>query len=523
MNFIFLVFPALLLIAGIYAAFRGIGSVIAEKAAIKTNLRALADGNFIPYGKKIPVEKYYYLRLKIILFTVAVILTVTIMIFVMLRISGFLNPGLLNGDSGEIFRIVIITAFAAVSVGAVAAGFFSSMITGPIQKLKRRIESVRSAGDLAKLADIKITIESRDEIAVLGNTINEMIQRLVNTVAGSSDILAGREIQKKFLPLDSDKNGNKLSSGYKDTENAVFFGYYEGAGGISGDYFDYRDIDGRYYAIIKCDVAGKGIPAALIMVQVATMFINYFKQWNPAGGDTQIEEVVYQINGFIETLGFEDRFAALALCIFDTETGDLHFCNAGDNIINIFDSSYGKMKSVKLPETPAAGALSNSTVELKGGYKVQTLSLKHGDILFLYTDGIEEAKRGDEVFGSERVHQIINAVMNRGVYNLGKRQNFKDDLLFDFTFCEGGVDEVIMALIAVEKIFRCYPNPKNGRDERMRIDKKADAFLKKYFFQYENYCSKTSECPENDSYICYTCLNEDEQYDDFAILGIMRK
>ena len=52
MNFIFLVFPALLLIGGIYAAFRGIGSVIAEKAAIKTNLRALADGNFIPYEKK---------------------------------------------------------------------------------------------------------------------------------------------------------------------------------------------------------------------------------------------------------------------------------------------------------------------------------------------------------------------------------------------------------------------------------------------------------------------------------------
>ena len=52
------------------------------------------------------------------------------------------------------------------------------------------------------------------------------------------------------------------------------FGYYEGAKGVSGDYFDFKRLDDTHYAMIKCDVSGKGVAAALIMVEVATLFIN---------------------------------------------------------------------------------------------------------------------------------------------------------------------------------------------------------------------------------------------------------
>jgi hypothetical protein len=363
--------------------------------------------------------------------------------------------------------------------------------------------------------------------AAVRKKTNYVIQKREKTVA-ALDLSAGREIQKKFLPLESDKNGNKLNFGGKETKNASFFGYYQEAEGLSGDYFDYQDIDGRRYAIIKCDVAGKGIPAALIMVQVATIFLNYFRVGDPAH---QMEKVVYRINAFIEKLGFRGRFAAFAFCIFDTATGDLHFCNAGDNIIHIFDSSEGRVKKIILPETPAAGALPNDMVESKGGYRVQTLSLDHGDILLLYTDGIEDARRKYRNTGHEHgemgtgwVHKVINTVMNRGVYTASKRHNSKEhELQFDFSGCQGGVDEVVTALIAVEKMFRCHHNPKAGRNDWAMIDKKVDTFLRAHFVQYRNYCINVYECPENDAYLYYTCLQEDEQYDDLAVLGIKRK
>ena len=453
----------------------------------------------------------------------------------------------------RLLQTTLLLALCALAAGIIGALVLSSLIVQPIRKLVRHVEAIRDAEYMEELAEAKIYINSRDEIAMLGDTINEMTQGLVRGASAALDISIGREIQKKFLPLEMDQHGNKLSSGSMDTKSASFFGYYEGAHGISGDYFDYKNIDGRYYAIIKCDIAGKGIPAALIMIQVATMFLNYFKEWEPSSAGIRIEEAVYQINSFIETLGFKGRFAAFTLCIFDSQTGDLHFCNAGDNIIHICDFSEKCIKSITLPATPAAGALPNSMVETMGGYQVQTMTLDHNDILLLYTDGIEEAKRmfrdmsyrgiictvgntgephgnhvvgekGEEM-GTKRVYDIVNAVLKQQTYSLYKWHNPEGEqsLTFDFSACKGKAEDIIMALISVEKMFRCYRHPRATETNRVLVDKKIDAFLKKHFLQYQHYCGRTREYLGNDAYLYYTHLMEDEQYDDLSILGIKRK
>jgi len=452
-----------------------------------------------------------------------------------------------------ILRIITIVALAALLIGIAGAFVLSTLIIKPIGKLVSHIEIVRDTEDKSKLSGVDIKIKTKDEIAILGNTINDMTQGLVKAALAASDLSIGKEIQKKFIPLDLDNNGNKQTSGFKKTQNLDFFGYYEGAKGVSGDYFDYKDLDGRYYAIIKCDVAGKGIPAALIMIQIATMFVNHFKKWKPNEKGMRIEEVVYQINDFIEALGFKGRFAAFTLCILDSITGVVRFCNAGDNVVHLYDASEGAVKTITLPETPATGVLPNLMIEASGGYKTQTITIDHGDILLLYTDGIEEAKRkfrsgefkeiicthgpvdtphenhlcgqADEEMGPERVKSIINAVMAREVYTLKKFHDPEGDigLQFDFSTCEGKVEEVIMAMVSVEKMFRCYKNPKAGENLRFLVDKKVDEFLKKHFLQYIHYCSHTKEYRENEAYMYYTNVEEDEQYDDLTILGIKRK
>jgi Serine phosphatase RsbU, regulator of sigma subunit len=452
-----------------------------------------------------------------------------------------------------LLRTILIAALAATLMGITGAFIFSTLIISPIQKLVSHIEIIRDTENKAKLDGVDIHIPAKDELAILGDTINDMTHGLVKAALAASDLLIGKEIQKKFIPLDLDSRGNKQTSGSKEAVNLSFFGYYEGAKGVSGDYFDYKDLDGRYYAIIKSDVAGKGIPAALIMIQVATMFINYFKQWKQNTRRMHIEEVVYQINEFIETLAFEGRFAAFTLCLFDSKTGKARFCNAGDNIVHLYDASEGRLKTITLPQSPAAGILPNYMIESKGGYSVQTVTVDHGDILLLYTDGIEEAKRkfrsggfkeitctegpagarhenhlcgqAGEEMSPERVEAIINAVMANKTYTLKKCHDPEGDteLQFDFSACKGSAEEVIMAMVSAEKMFRCYKNPNDGEESRVLVDKKADGFLKKHFLQYMRYCIQTKEYPENEAYMYYTHLKEDEQYDDLTILGIKRK
>ncbi|MDR2767202.1 MAG: SpoIIE family protein phosphatase [Treponema sp.] len=452
-----------------------------------------------------------------------------------------------------LLRVIVIIALAAIAIGALGALVLSTLIIRPITRLVSHVERIRDTEDKTRLEGVDIEIKSTDEIAVLGNTINEMTHGLVKAAAAAADLSLGKEIQKKFIPLELNREGNKLTSGYKDFKNVEFFGYYEGAKGVSGDYFDYQDLDDRYFAIIKCDVAGKGIPAALIMIQVATMFISFFRRWKPDEKGLHIEDLVYQINDFLETLGFKGRFAAFTLALFDSQTGLVRFCNAGDNIVHLFDASEGRMKTISLRETPATGVLPNFLVESKGGYRVQTVTIDRGDILFLYTDGIEEAKRrfrneefreiiceegekdtphathtvgqGDEEMGPDRVEGIINAVMNKQVYTLHKYHNPEgenNDLTFDFTGCEGKVEETVLAMVSVEKIFRMYKDPKAGDDARVLVDKRVDGFLKKHFLQYRTYCYDTKEASD-DAYLYYTRVREDDQYDDLTILGVNRK
>ncbi len=239
--------------------------------------------------------------------------------------------------------------------------------------------------------------------------------------------------------------------------------------------------------------------------------------------------------------------------MFDSVTGIVRFCNAGDNIIHFYDASENKIKAVTLPTTPATGVLPNFMIETTGGYKVQTMTIDKGDMLLLFTDGIEEAKRkfrdsnfkeivctevppdtphenhlggqGDEEMGPDRVEAIINAVMAGEVYTMRKYHNPEEvtELQFDFSTCQGKVEEVIMALVSVEKMFRCYKDPAAGEDSRILVDKKVDEFLKNHFIQYRRYCAHTKEFAENEAYMYYTNVKEDEQYDDLTILGIKRK
>jgi len=448
-----------------------------------------------------------------------------------------------------------LIALIAVLIGVVGALVLASIIISPIRKLAAHVAMIRDTEDKEALEGKDIALKSRDEIGLLGETINDMTHGLVKAAAASKDLTVGKEVQKMFIPLETDSSGKKLTCGSSSDANADFFGYYEGAKGVSGDYFDYIKLDDRHYALIKCDVAGKGVPAALIMVEVATLFLDYFKDWKYEKQGYRLDLVVSRINDLIESRGFKGRFAAFTMAIFDSASGDMYVCNAGDNLMHVYDASSRKMRLVTLPECSAAGVFPSFMVDMKGGFKVVKQRLNPGDVAFFYTDGIEEAKRlfrtedlavytcaepglekeaphgnhsvgqDNEELGPERVNAIIEAVLNRRKYSLSKWHNPERDAAYDFDFtdCEGTIEEAILALVSVEKVFRMYLDPKATEFDRVQVDRKVDGFLNRHFKQYSVYCGKRKDHQEHQEYLYYTNVREDAQYDDLTILGIKKR
>ncbi|MCR5290828.1 MAG: SpoIIE family protein phosphatase [Treponema sp.] len=446
-----------------------------------------------------------------------------------------------------------IIALFAVVIGIIGSLIVATIIVRPIRKLVAHVAMIGETRDKEKLIGKDIVVTSHDEIGELGETVNEMTHGLIKAAQEEHLLIDGKVVQQTFLPLNVAGNGAKeTTSKFKDT-NIECFGYYEGASSVSGDYYDYKKLDSRWFVTIKCDVSGHGVPAALIMTVVATLFRKYFENWTFAKNGIRINELVVQINDFIESLGLKGKFATIILCLLDMESGTVYACNAGDNIVHVYDKAQHKIHTIHLTETPAAGPLPSFMVELKGGFKVEKIHLNRGDVLFLYTDGIEESTRKfrnsnceiipcaepglaenavhenhkvgqtSEQLEPERIRNIIEAVFAKKTYTLKKYHcpNENETLLFDFTHCDGTIEEAILALISVEKVFRLYKDPFATDIDSVRVDKKIDAFLQKHFNLYDVYCNE-KEIPSDGSYVFYKNCKEDEQLDDLTLVALCR-
>lgn len=466
------------------------------------------------------------------------------MIFVKVSTQSLIEE--LSQTKTTIRNISITMILLALLAAFISSIIVSTIIVSPLNKLVKHLAKIRDTDDKAKLEGKDIKIKSRDEIGMLSETVNEMTHGLIDAAKASKNLTLGKEIQTKFIPLQTDQNGNTLTTGSLKAKGADFFSYYAGADELSGDYFDYKQLDENHFAIIKCDVSGHGVPAALIMVEVATLFLNYFNHWNmknPAQG-TNLAPVVGQINDLLESRGFKGRFAAFTLGILNTKTGEIYFCNAGDNQVHLYDSETRTKKIITLQETPAAGIFPTDLVDMKGGYKVSKVCLKKNDVLFLYTDGIEEAKRlirrsdgsvilskgnnrdeeMSEEFSPERVKDIIEAVFDQRLYTLKKNMEGEVPLEFnfDFTRMEASAENAIMALVSIEKIFRIYKPYKENGSEKIKVDKKIDFFLRLCFKEYSDYCSQRVEDEEDQTSLYYMGLCQDPQYDDLTLVSVKK-
>lgn len=450
-----------------------------------------------------------------------------------------------------LIRIILIISLIVVVIGFAGSFFLASITVNPIKRVVKGLEKIRDTEDKSQLKGHIITVKSKDELSLLADTVNQMTMGLVKAAEAAKDLTVGKEVQKMFIPLEKKRSGEYATTGSEENDDIEFFGYYEGAKGVSGDYFYYMRLDDEYYTVIKCDVAGKGVPAALIMVEVASIYLNYFKDWTYKNKGIKLDKLVSRTNDLLEERKFQGRFAALNVGIINIKTGKSWFCNAGDNLMIMWDESRGTVIQKELPEAPAAGVFPSMLVEMKNGFKQEPIKLDRGDIIFLATDGLEEAKRfyrdsnynritkkipsanenepdeeiDGEEFTLERFKAIIDAVFSMGTFKLELElaPNPEEEMVFNFNECEGKLDEAVMAIISVEKIFRMVPDPNAGAEDRIMIDPVVDDFLQKHFVQYRKYFNNPVDVSENPDYRFYTHLKEDEQYDDLTIVAIKKK
>ncbi|MBN2546326.1 MAG: SpoIIE family protein phosphatase [Spirochaetes bacterium] len=307
-------------------------------------------------------------------------------------------------------QLALIVTLIAILISIFGAIILASTTIKPIKKMSKHVNIISTTDDYEKLLGTeneKIEVKTRDEIGILASSINEMTAKLIEKAKADKQMILGKEIQKKFISLEPHQ-----------TDYIDIYGFYEGAKGVSGDYFNYKKLDDDHYAFIICDVAGKAVPAALIMVQISTIFDSYFTNFNPKSRKLETVSIVNIINDTVAEREFTGRFAAILVIILNIKTGKALLTNAGYTQMLVYRNLKKEAEWLKLNSDSGAAGIFPASM-LPHPYVQEEIKINKGDIIYLFTDGIEESRNGKTVktengeekpeeFSLERVKKILD-------------------------------------------------------------------------------------------------------------------
>jgi sigma-B regulation protein RsbU (phosphoserine phosphatase) len=168
---------------------------------------------------------------------------------------------------------------------------------------------------------------------------------------------------------------------------------------VGGDYYDFVPLDGQRFAVVVADVAGKGLPAALIMPAVKIALRTLAERQAPIG------ELLGELNRvFLDNLPPASYFT-LVYGVFDAAAGRLVYANAG-HLPPLHLKGGGDGEAWLMPEGPAVGLLHQAV-----RFETVEVSFEPGDLFVFYTDGITEAEDpGGADFGQERLAATVRSV-----------------------------------------------------------------------------------------------------------------
>jgi len=198
------------------------------------------------------------------------------------------------------------------------------------------------------------------------------------------DVELAAEVQRLFLPVDKPA-----------IPGVEIAGMMHPARGVSGDYYDYFSIDAHITQIVVADVAGKGVPAALLMSATAAAMRLEVNR------DRNMIEQVERLNTGIHSLSDSDRFVTLLVAEIDARQRILRYVNCGHNPALLLRAKTGTI-SLMNASCPPIGISPEEVCELSSE------NLVPGDVLVFYTDGVTEAEsRLGEEFGMKRLSATL--------------------------------------------------------------------------------------------------------------------
>jgi serine phosphatase RsbU (regulator of sigma subunit)/pSer/pThr/pTyr-binding forkhead associated (FHA) protein len=163
---------------------------------------------------------------------------------------------------------------------------------------------------------------------------------------------------------------------------------------VGGDLYDLVLFPDGRLLIMVADVSGKGMGAALLMANILASFRILYEE-----RQFDLCKAVKQVSMQLFEHTSPEDFATLFIGLVNPDKDTVTFCNAGHNPPLVVREE-GKVEYLD------AGGLMIGAFQ-SSDWPEQTIKMSHGDLLFIFTDGVTEAQRGEEFYGDKRTEELV--------------------------------------------------------------------------------------------------------------------
>lgn len=242
--------------------------------------------------------------------------------------------------------------------------------------------------------DTVVNVRSHVEFDELSNDINSTVDTLKRYIADAAaridaELAFAKAIQHSALP--------SVFPPYPGRREFDIYAAMYTATEVGGDFYDFYFVDEDTLAFLIADVSGKGIPAAMFMMQSKTLLKSC------AESGMSVEQVFTTANEKLCEGNDAEMFVTAWMGLMNVKTGQLTFANAGHNppLLKRAGASFEYIKS-------KAGFVLAGMEGIR--YRKFELQLEPGDTIYLYTDGVTEATDiNEKLYGEERLLNLLNS------------------------------------------------------------------------------------------------------------------
>ena len=270
-------------------------------------------------------------------------------------------------------RALFASLFVFLALFIVLFGTWWSVLR-PVRRLTSTVERF-AEGD----RNARARLPGRDELAMLGRTIDHSIPRLEQLAAAEASIAGARQVQESLLPLEPFiADGIQIAGKMKPSDET------------GGDYYDHGRMDDGRAALVLGDATGHGLPSALFAVTARAYVRAMVHHWQG------LEPAISEANRRLSEDAADGRFMVLFIALYDRDRRMLDVGSAGHPGFLLRRDSEA-FETIEAPGTPLG-------ID-PGTFGVRRLEeVGVGDLLLVASDGAWEVRDPeDRQFGVDRL------------------------------------------------------------------------------------------------------------------------